>query len=117
MLIDFDKENNIFGFSKDLGTAGQCWFCYLLKRLPKLSVKGATNLSLQHAATSFSELLNLPTSSISVWLSDEPDSKSTCSGDFDFTDVELSTCSGDFDFTDVELSTSSGDFDLAVKNP
>ena len=68
-----------------------------------MSVKGATNLSLQHAAASFSELLNLPILSISVWLSDEPDSKSTCPGDFNFTDVEL--------------STSSGDFDLAVKNP
>ena len=52
IAFDFTEENNIVGFSKDLGTAGQSWFSYLLKRFPKLSVKGATNLLLQHAVAS-----------------------------------------------------------------
>ena len=52
IAFDFAEENNIVRFSEDLGTAGQSWFSYLLKRWPKLSVKGATNLSLQHAAAS-----------------------------------------------------------------
>ena len=51
IAFDFTKENDIVGFGEDLGTAGQSWFSYLLKRWPKLSVKGATNLSQQHAAS------------------------------------------------------------------
>ena len=54
ITFDFTEENKIVGFSKDLGTPGQSLISYLLKRLLKLGVKGATNLdlSLQHAAAS-----------------------------------------------------------------
>ena len=55
IAFDFANENNVIGFSHDLGTAGWCWFSYLLKRWPKLSVKGATNLLLQPAAASSKE--------------------------------------------------------------
>ena len=61
IVFDFANENDVTGFSHDLGTAGQCWFSYLLKRWPKLSVKGATNLLLQHPATSTKE-------SVMLWL-------------------------------------------------
>ena len=59
IAFDFTNENDVIGFSHDLGTAGQCWFSYLLKRWLKLSVKGATNLSLQHAAASTKESVML----------------------------------------------------------
>ena len=61
IAFDFTKENDIVAFSDDLGTAGRCWFSFLLKRWPKLTVKGATNLSLQCAATSTKE-------SVMLWL-------------------------------------------------
>ena len=59
ITFDFTEENNIVGSSEDLGTAGQSWFSYLLKRWPKLSVKGVTNLSLQHAAASMKQSVML----------------------------------------------------------
>ena len=59
IAFDFANENDDTGFSHDLGTAGQCWLSYLLKRWPKLSVKGVTNLLLQCAATSMKELVML----------------------------------------------------------
>ena len=55
--FDFAKENDIEGFSLDLGTAGRAWFAYLLKRHPKLSVKSATNISLQRAEASSENLV------------------------------------------------------------
>ena len=59
IAFDFTNENDIVHFSEDLGTAGRSWFSYLLKRWPKLSVKGATNLSLQHAAASMKQSVML----------------------------------------------------------
>ena len=59
IAFDFTKENDIVSFSKDLETAGRSWFSYLLKRWPKLSVKGATNLSLQRAAASMKQSVML----------------------------------------------------------
>ena len=59
IAFDFTEENNKVGFSEDLGTAGQSWFSYLLKRWPKLSVKRATNLLLQCAAASMKQSLML----------------------------------------------------------
>ena len=59
IAFDFTNENDITGFSHDLGTAGWCWFSYLLKRWPKLSVKAVTNLSLQCAAASMKESVML----------------------------------------------------------
>ena len=49
IAFDFAYENDIVGFSEDLGTAGRAWFSFLLKRHPKLIVKGATNISLLRA--------------------------------------------------------------------
>ena len=59
IAFDFAEENNIVGFSEQLGTAGRSWFSYLLKRFPRLSVKGATNISLLHAAASSKEIVML----------------------------------------------------------
>ena len=59
IAFDFAEENNIVGFSKQLGTAGHSWFSYLLKRFPRLSVKGATNISLLRAAASSKETVML----------------------------------------------------------
>ena len=59
IAFDFAEENNIVGFSEQLGTAGRSWFSYLLKRFPRLSVKGATNISLLRAAASSKETVML----------------------------------------------------------
>ena len=45
IAFDYAKENNILGFSQDLGTTGHSWFNYLLKHFPKLHL-GATNISI-----------------------------------------------------------------------
>ena len=34
IAFDFAEENNIIGFSEELGTAGHSWFSFLLKRFP-----------------------------------------------------------------------------------
>ena len=39
IAFNFAEENNIDGFSTELGTAGCAWFTYLLKRHPILSYK------------------------------------------------------------------------------
>ena len=57
IAFDYAEENGIVGFSEELGTAGRAWFSYLLKRYPILSVKGATNVSLQRAAASSETLV------------------------------------------------------------
>ena len=57
VAFNFAEENGIEGFSQDLGTAGRSWFSYLLKRNPVLSVKGATNMSLQRAEASSETLV------------------------------------------------------------
>ena len=59
IAYDFAEENKIPGFSTALGTAGHSWFNYLLKRFPKLSVKGATNISLLRAAASSYDAVRL----------------------------------------------------------
>ena len=59
IAFDFAEENNIVGFSEQLGTAGRSWFSFLLKRFPRLSVKGATNISLLRAAASSKETVML----------------------------------------------------------
>ena len=57
IAFDFAEENNIVGFSEALGTAGRSWFGFLLNQFPKLSVKGATNLSNLRANASSQEVV------------------------------------------------------------
>ena len=59
IAFDYAKENNILGFSQDVGTAGRSWFNYLLKCFPKLSVKGATNIFMMRANASSLEVVML----------------------------------------------------------
>ena len=59
IAFDFAKENGIVGFSDDLERAGRSWFSYLLQRWPKLTVKSATNISLQCARASSQETVML----------------------------------------------------------
>ena len=60
IAFDYADENNIVGFSEHLGTAGRSWFNYLLKRFPKLTVKGATNISMLRAKATSEE-------SVMIW--------------------------------------------------
>ena len=68
IAFDYAEESNILGFSQDLGTAGRSWFNYLMKCFPKLSVKGATNISIMRANASSLEVVMLWFENILVFL-------------------------------------------------